>query len=138
MKDYLFLFTLFICALTDIVSSKIKNCILFASACGLALQLIMTRAVLDLLPSLTSAAFIFAVFFPFFALGCIKAGDIKLMMLAAMYLGTEGLIYIAVPTLAACIILFLLCMKTTGTSVKATRFPFAFALFLGAYPYWCI
>ncbi len=138
MKEYLFLFTLFICALTDIVSSKIKNFILIASACGLALHLIMTHAVPDMIPSLTSAAFIFAVFFPFFALGCIKAGDIKLMMVAAMYLRADGLIYIAVPTFAASLILFLLCMKTAGTSVRATRFPFAFALFLGAYPYWYI
>ncbi|MBO6146476.1 MAG: prepilin peptidase [Lachnospiraceae bacterium] len=138
MKDYLFLFTLFICALTDIVSSRIKNCILFASACGLAISLIMTHTASELISSLTSAVLIFAVFFPFFALGCIKAGDIKLMMVAAMYLRIGGLIHIAVPTLAASLILFLLCMKAYGTSVKATRFPFAFALFLGTYPYWNI
>ena len=136
MIQYLFLFTLFICAVTDIAVYRIKNSILALSVILFLSIRCISGQTFDLPCILGPPVIVFTVLFPFFLLHIIKAGDIKLLMVSALYLGLSGLINILLYTAAASAALIIIYMKVRHTSLLETRFPFAFALFLGAYPIW--
>ena len=136
MTGYLFLFTLFICAMTDIAEYRIKNSILLSSASLYLICRSFFGRPLSMPLMLGPPAVVFALLFPLFCLHLIKAGDIKLLMVTSLYLGLSGLKAILLYTVPASVILILYCMKSQHTSLSKTRFPFAFALFLGAYPLW--
>jgi Flp pilus assembly protein protease CpaA len=121
---------------TDIAVYRIKNSILVLSSILFLSVSFRSGQTLDLPYMLGPPVIVFAFLFPFFLLHIIKAGDIKLLMVSALYLGLSGLIDILLYTAAASAALIMICMKVRHTSLLETRFPFAFALFLGAYPIW--
>ncbi|MCR5746744.1 MAG: hypothetical protein K6G03_03465 [Lachnospiraceae bacterium] len=124
--------------MTDIVSFKIKNITLLISLAGLMIFRLLHYDLQGILSSIIAAFLIFAVLYPFFVIGIIRAGDIKLIMITAMYLSFTDFISVAVSTVISSVILIVICIKGYGSSKSSIRFPFAFALMLGAYPYWKI
>ena len=129
IREYLFFLTLFVCALTDIAFFRIKNFILLGSA---LLLLLCDRS----LSSLPRAGLIFLFFIPFYLLGRAKAGDIKLLMLTAMYAGFEAMVPLFLLTVLSSVMLLLIISRIRKTPPADTGYPFAFAMFLGALPLW--
>ena len=136
MKNYMLLLTLFICALTDMASYRIKNVILIFSAIGLLF--FETLICTDGAPAsdVLSAGIVFLIFIPFYLFGLVKAGDIKLLMLLSMYTGISGLYRIAGTTAAASTVIVIFIGTITHEPLLKIKYPFAFALFLGALPLW--
>ena len=136
MKNYMLLLTLFICALTDMASYRIKNVILILSATGLLFFESFIFSDGDPVSGLLSAGSIFLIFIPFFMAGLVKAGDVKLIMLLSMYTGLSGIYRIAVTTVTASVLIVIFTSTVTHEPLLKTKYPFAFALFLGALPLW--
>ncbi|MBR1524150.1 MAG: hypothetical protein IJ641_06825 [Lachnospiraceae bacterium] len=103
--------------------------VLILSAAGL---LIFDFSVSDLV----SAVSVFIIFIPFYLLGIVKAGDVKLLMLSSMYTGPAGLCSIAGATAAVSLIMVIFISRMNKESLLKTKYPFAFALLLGAFPLW--
>ena len=136
MKNYMLLLTLFICALTDMASYRIKNVILILSATGLLFFESFIFSDGDPVSGLLSAGSIFLIFIPFFMAGLVKAGDVKLIMLLSMYTGLSGIYRIAVTTVTASVLIVIFTSTVSHEPLLKTKYPFAFALFLGALPLW--
>ncbi|MBQ4482029.1 MAG: prepilin peptidase [Lachnospiraceae bacterium] len=136
MKNCMFLVTLFICALTDIVTYRIRNSVLVVSAVMLLLFELLISSEGSAAADLVSAGTVLVILFPFYLMGLIAAGDVKLLALSAMYLGTTALCSIVPGAIAASIVLAFIISVSRHEPIIKTRYPFAFALFLGAYPLW--
>ncbi len=136
MKNYMFLATLFICALTDIVTYRIRNSVLIVSAVTLLLFELLIPAEGSAVTCLLSAGAVLIILIPFYLLGLIAAGDVKLLALCSMYLGTTVLCSIIPGAIAASVLLAIIISHVRHEPIIKTRYPFAFALFLGAYPLW--
>lgn len=136
MRDELFFVTLFICALTDIVTYRIKNKVLLVSAAGLLLSDLFLCSKADIREDLVSMGVVILILFPAFLTGVLAAGDIKLLALSAMYMGLSGFVALAEGAAAASACLALIVSISKKEPLYKARFPFAFALFLGAIPMW--
>ncbi len=136
MKNYILLLTLFICALTDMASYRIKNQVLIFSAAWLLFfeSFIYTNG--DPVSDILSAGIVFLIFLPFYMLNLVKAGDVKLLMLLSMYTGLHGIYSIAGTTAAVSALIVVLISSVSHEHILKTRYPFAFALLLGALPLW--
>lgn len=128
MKEYLYLFMLFACAMTDIVTYRIKNVFL---ALPLGILLICDPSSQNLRDMLL----IFILFIPFYCLGMVKAGDIKLLMAATAFIGTASLIETAVYTVLISVISIMALSIRNKTPVLQTKIPFAFSFFMGSFPF---
>lgn len=135
MKDYLFLFTLFICALTDIVTFRIKNSVLIASATVLLLFDLVISPKGDPVSDLTAGGIVFFILIPFYLMGLLAAGDIKLLMLTAMYTGLSSFCRITATSVIVSICIVFLIGRVHREAIIKIQYPFAFALFLGAFPF---
>lgn len=136
MRDVLFLVTLFICALTDIVTYRIKNTVLLISAAALLLSDFFLYSKADIRKDLLSMGVVILMLFPVFLTGLLAAGDIKLLALSAMYTGLTGFSTLAAGAAAASFCLALIVSISNKAPLYKARFPFAFALFLGTIPMW--
>ena len=132
----MFLLTLFICALTDIVTYRIRNTVLIASAAAILLFDFTTGTISDPLSDLYRAIIVFIILIPFYAAGFLGAGDVKLIMVSAMYAGWESLIGILAGGVAASIGIVIMINRIKHEPVWKIKYPFAFALFIGALPVW--
>ena len=132
----MFLVTLFICALTDIVTYRIKNMILIISAAGLLLCDLFISEHGDPISDLTSGIVVFLILIPFYMAGFLGAGDVKLLILTAMYTGLPVMCRITAAAAAVSLVIAIMISLVRGTPLIKTKYPFAFALFLGAFPFW--
>ncbi len=136
MKSYLFLVTLFICALTDIVTYRIKNLILIFSATGLLLFDLFISAEGNPVSEITAGGIVFLILFPFYAFGLLGAGDVKLLALTAMYVGLSSMCRITAASAVASLIIAISLSALRHEKITKIKFPFAFALLMGALPFW--
>ena len=136
MRSYMFLVTLFICALTDIVTFRIKNLILIISAAGLLLCDLSGFSGGDTLTDLQAGLIIFLVLIPFYLSGLMSAGDIKLLMLSAMYAGLPSICMITAASIISSSAIVICMSFYRREPLTKIKFPFAFALLLGAFPFW--
>ncbi len=136
MRDALFFVTLFICALTDIVTYRIRNVVLLISAAGLIFCDSFLFSGGGIREDLVSMGIIILVLFPFYLTGILAAGDIKLLALSAMYTGLSGFCSLISGAVLASTGLALILSIAKRESPAKVRFPFAFALFLGTIPMW--
>ena len=132
----MFLVTLFICALTDIVTFRIKNLVLIISALGLLFFDLLISTTGEPLSDLTAGAVIFLILIPFYILGLLSAGDVKLLVVSAMYAGLSSICRITAASAAASLIIVLCIRCIRHESFIKIRYPFAFALLIGAFPFW--
>lgn len=112
-------------AATDLRSARIPNLLTFGAAgLGLAFHAAMPGGQ-GLTASLIGLATGLAVFFPFFALGAMGAGDVKLMAALGAWLGWHPAIYIALYTalaggvLAVCVSVLTGYMPTAMSNLRA-------------------
>ncbi len=131
MKDYLYLTMLFVCAMTDIVTYKIKNIVLAVPVCILLIYEYSPGQITDM-------CIIFIVFVPFYFTGLIKAGDIKLLMAAAAFTGISSLVETSVYAAFISFIIIIFLGLVTKTPVSKIKIPFAFTFFLGSFPIFAI
>jgi len=136
MRELLFFVTLFVCALTDIVTYRIKNTILLISAAGLLFCDSIHYTGIGIREDIASMCVIILILFPVYLTGLIAAGDIKLLALSAMYTGLPGFCTLAAGAVTASICLSFFIGLAKHKPLNEARFPFAFALFLGAIPIW--
>ena len=136
MRSYLFLVTLFICALTDIVTYRIKNMILIVSASGLLLSDLFISSGNDPASDIKAGAVIFCILFPFYLMGLLGSGDVKLLMLSAMYVGLYSFCCIAAGSVIASLLIVLCISFVRHEKIMQIKYPFAFALLMGAFPFW--
>lgn len=136
MKNIILLFTLFICALTDIVTYRIRNSVLLVSAVMLLLYDHFISSEGDIPSDLISAGVVLIILIPFYMMGIVAAGDAKLLALCAMYVGPASFCMVtAASAAAAAVIVFIISTVRREPFIK-TRYPFAFALLIGAFPLW--
>ncbi len=136
MRSYMLLVTLFICALTDIVTFRIRNVVLLISATGLLFFDIFIFPEGDPASDLKAGIIVFIILIPFYIAGILSAGDIKLLMLTAMYTGLSSLCHIAAASIIASLLIVISIGCFRHEPFIKIKFPFAFALFLGAFPFW--
>ena len=136
MKYYMFLVTLFICALTDIVTFRIRNMILVVSAIGLLLFDLLISPGEDPVSDLTAGGVVFIILIPFYMMGLLAAGDVKLLMVSAMYAGLASMCRITAASAVISLGVAFFISRVRKESIVKTHYPFAFALFLGAFPFW--
>ena len=136
MRDYILLFTLFICAMTDIVAYKIKNCVLVISVSALVIFDFFIYRDGSVGGDFAAGGAVLLILIPFYLLGLLAAGDVKLLVLAAMYAGLKGFCQIAVMTIIASILMVIIIGKARHEALLKVKYPFAFALLLGAMPLW--
>ena len=136
MKECIFLFTLFLCAVTDIVTFRIKNPVLGISAIWLLFFELFISPDGDPGSDILSAAVVLIVFIPFYLLGAVRAGDIKLLSLTAMYTGIPVLCSLVLYSAAASVTIITAISTVRREPITKIKYPFAFALFLGALPLW--
>lgn len=136
MRDYILLFTLFICALTDIVTYKIKNWVLAISVSVLVIFDFFIYQDGNVEEDFITGGAVLFILIPFYLLGLLAAGDVKLLVLAAMYVGLQGFCQIAVMTVIASILIVIIIGKARHEALLKVKYPFAFALLLGAMPLW--
>ena len=132
----MFLVTLFICALTDIVTYRIKNLILIISATGLLLFDLFISTDSDPISDITAGGIVFLILFPFYLLGLLGAGDVKLLMLSTMYAGLSSMCPVAAASAIASLVIVLSISIVRHEKITKVRYPFAFALLIGAFPLW--
>lgn len=132
----MFLFTLFICALTDIVTFRIKNLVLVASATVLLLYDLVISPKGAPVSDLTAGGIIFIILIPFYFMGLLAAGDIKLLMLSAMYTGLSSICRITAASAIVSFCIVILIARIRHEAMIKIQYPFAFSLFLGAFPFW--
>ncbi len=135
MKYYMFLVTLFICAMTDILTYRIKNIILFVSAAGLLISDLLTSNS-DLISDITAAGIVLLILYPFYMLGLLGSGDVKLLALTAMYTGLYSMCKIAAAGAAVSMVIALSLCTIRREKLIKIKYPFAFSLFMGAFPFW--
>lgn len=127
IKYHLILVFLFVSAVTDVMTNRIRNNVIFA---GLILGVILFFSK----EAAIGFAVPFLVLFPLYRLGFCGAGDVKLMMLTGFYLGLEMLLY----CLPAILVLSLVFIIAVGAAEKRKLFqveiPFAVPVFLGVIP----
>ena len=136
MKSCMFLVTLFICALTDIVTYRIKNMILIISATWLLFFDLIISTDGDIVSDLTAGGIVFLILFPFYLLGLLGAGDVKLLILSAMYAGLSSMCLVAAASAIASLVIALSISIVRHEKITKVRYPFAFALLIGAFPFW--
>ncbi len=122
--------------MTDIVSFRIKNQILAASAVFLLIHESCAGAERAQATPLISALVVFIILIPFYLIGFLGAGDVKLLMISAMYTGLTELCGILTVTVASSALIVSVISIVRKTPLSKTEYPFAFALFLGALPRW--
>ena len=132
----MFLVTLFICALTDIVTYRIKNLVLIISATGLLFFDLFISTDSDPVSDITAGGIVFLILFPFYLLGILGAGDVKLLMLSTMYAGLSSMCLVAAASAIASLVIALSISVIRHKKITKVRYPFAFALFIGAFPLW--
>ena len=136
MKSLFFLVTLFICAMTDIVTFRIKNVILVLSAAALLFMDLLIYTDGDPLSDITSGAAVLLLLIPFYILGLLEAGDVKLLALTAMYAGLLSMCRIAAASTVVSLIIVSVMSISRHEKMIKIKYPFAFALLMGALPFW--
>ncbi len=127
IKYHLVLVFLFVSAVTDVMTNRIRNNVIFAGLIlGVVLFFSKEAAIGFVVP--------FLILFPLYRMGFCGAGDVKLMMLTGFYLGLEMLLY----CLPAILVLSLIFIVAVGVAEKRkflqVEIPFAVPVFLGVIP----
>lgn len=105
MEMKVLLIFLVIIAFVDIKSFRIPNVLILAGALTGMIMTLMSYEAEDVFKRVISALIIFSVFYPFFLMRGIGAGDIKLFAMSALYFdGNRIFIYIALTMVIAGII----------------------------------
>ena len=98
---------------------KIPNgCILAGMAGGLAISY-RFDSIAGLLGAVSAAAVIFLVFYPFYLLGALGAGDVKLFMMMGCYrtyMGTDGLLHYMLVTMIIAAVISIIKMAAYAES----------------------
>lgn len=145
----LLLLVLLLCAVrTDLSARRIPNVLI---VCGLVMALVLAAiegGVPGVLHAGAGSVVGLLVLLPFFALGMLGAGDVKLLAAVGAFAGVGGVLQIAVLTLIAGGLLGLaylarvrglrsLAFLRGGVSpVSAARVPYAVAILCGALAWW--
>lgn len=85
-----------VACLTDLRGRRIPNAVTFGGAALAILAALLTRGPSGLLESVAGWLVGCAVFFPFFALGGLGAGDVKLLAAIGAWLGPAGAFWTAI------------------------------------------
>ncbi|MBQ2406511.1 MAG: prepilin peptidase [Lachnospiraceae bacterium] len=105
MEMKVLLIFLVIIAFVDIKSFRIPNVLILAGTLTGTIMTLMSYEAKDVFKRVISALIIFSVFYPFFLMRGIGAGDIKLFAMSALYFdGNRIFIYIALTMVIAGII----------------------------------
>lgn len=136
IKSTFFLVTLFICAITDIVTFRIKNIILVFSAASLLIMDLFIYADESPVSDLTDGTIVILILIPFYMLGLLGAGDVKLLALTAMYTGLLTMCRIAAASIVVSLIIISVIYLVRHENITKIKYPFAFALLMGALPFW--
>lgn len=138
MRELLLLLTLFICALTDMAVYRIKNTVLLLSSLALLLSDLLFSPEGSIREDLLSMGVVLLILFPIYLAGAIAAGDVKLLALTAMYTHLADFAPVAAGAAVASFILAVILSTVRHEPLSKTKYPFAFALLLGAIPFWHI
>ncbi len=121
--------------MTDIVTFKIKNIVLIASVISLLLLDCFIYSE-DVVLDFVNAGVVFLTLFPCYLMGLLASGDVKLLMVTAMYAGLSVFCEITAASAAASVILAVMISAVRHEPLLKIEYPFAFALLLGAMPLW--
>jgi len=124
IKYTFLLIFLFVSAMTDVLTNKIKNIIILT---GLIFGLVFFFSG----DSVKGFFLTFLLFYPIYRIGWCGAGDVKLMMLAGYYLGIFELFSCTVTILALSMIFAAACALAEKRPVLEVEIPYAVPVFLG-------
>ncbi len=122
--------------MTDIVTYTIKNWVLVISLSALVIFDFFIYSDGKVVEDFIAGGAVLLILIPFYLLGFLAAGDVKLLAVAAMYVGLHGFCQIAAMTVMASILIVLIIGSARHESLLKIKYPFAFALLLGAMPLW--